>query len=126
MAMSDAMVLCVDCMKCVGRSGASSRPLRAFRKDSEFSMQPKSVPMTTASGTAVTLSPGFSADGMQYTVKVPKGTGSVTVSATPVSSKAKIAGTGKHTVSGASTRIVLTVTAESGAVTNVIVTVKTE
>ena len=85
-----------------------------------------SLKITTASGTAVTLSPGFSADGMQYTVKVPKGTGSVTVSATPVSSKAKIAGTGKHTVSGASTRIVLTVTAESGAVTNVIVTVKTE
>ena len=47
------MVLCVDCMKCVGRSGASSRPFKAFRKDSEFSMQPKSVPMTTASGTAI-------------------------------------------------------------------------
>ena len=52
MAISEPMVLWVDCMKWVGRSGASESPLSDRMKCSVFSMQPRPVPVTMASGTA--------------------------------------------------------------------------
>ena len=51
MAISELIVLWVDCMKCVGRSGASDRPSSGRRNCSVFSMQPNPVPVMMASGT---------------------------------------------------------------------------
>ena len=82
--------------------------------------------VTTDAGKTVTLSPSFAAGVYEYTVKVPSGTKAVTVAATPVRSAAKVSGTGKHTLSGKETSVVVTVTAENGTVSNVVIKVKTE
>ena len=82
--------------------------------------------VTTDAGKTATLSPSFAAGVYEYTVKVPSGTKAVTVAATPVRSAAKVSGTGKHTLSGKETSVVVTVTAENGTVSNVVVKVKTE
>ena len=82
--------------------------------------------VTTDAGKSVSLSPSLAIGTYAYTVKAPSGTKSVTVAATAVRSAAKIAGTGKITLSGKETKIVVTVTAENGCIANYVITVKAE
>ncbi|MBR5712803.1 MAG: SH3 domain-containing protein [Lachnospiraceae bacterium] len=83
-----------------------------------------SLTVTTPDGTKRSLSPTLTAETYTYTVTVPSGTESVTIAAAAVNGQATVSGTGKQKLTGAESRLVVTVTTESGAIARYTIVVK--
>lgn len=87
----------------------------------------KTLKITDDSGTELPLTPTFDlSKDQEYYLVLDSSKESITVSATTVSSKASISGTGKYTLQYGENLVVISVTAENGDVRNYIITIVKE